>query len=113
MDAKRKAQNAAEQAAEKEELKERYSLENLNRAIASTYRRDNYADAIQDLRPYHLNKELDRHIRARALFYTGLAMYRLQRYRRSIEYFINALVQESYPERAEFWYNRALEKIRN
>ena len=67
--------------------------------------------AIRRLEPYANNRRINGKLRARALFYTGLSYYKLRRYRKALEYFLNFQVQDTYPERARFWRKRALERF--
>ena len=84
---------------------------NINRILRRTYKRRRYVTAIRRLEPYANNRRINGKLRARALFYTGLSYYKLRRYRKALEYFLNFQVQDTYPERARFWRKRALERF--
>ena len=71
-----------------------------------------YVEAIRRLAPFVSSRSLAPNIQAKALLYTGLALYHTGQYRNAIDYFLTELVQKYYPDRAEFWYNRSIKRLR-
>ena len=88
------------------------SLYELNRILALTYHKKMYGEAIRRLAPFVSSRSLAPNIQAKALLYTGLALYHTGQYRNAIDYFLTELVQKYYPDRAEFWYNRSIKRLR-
>lgn len=82
----------------------------INSTIRRTYLKGNYAGAVKALKPYLRNGSPQ--VRAKAMFYTGLARYRLEQYEKAIQYFEHPLTQKYYRRNAEFWINRTSENLR-
>lgn len=88
------------------------SLYKLNRVLALTYHKKLYGEAIRRLAPFISSARIADNVRAKALLYTGLSLYHTRQYRTSLDYFLQDLVRENYPERADFWYNRSIKRLR-
>lgn len=88
------------------------SLDELNRVLAATYHRQRYGQTVSRVAPFVNGANVAPNVRAKAMLYTGLALYHSGDYRNSINYFLQTQVREYYPERAEFWYNRSIKKMR-
>jgi hypothetical protein len=88
------------------------SLYELNRILALTYHKKRYGEAIRRLAPFVESDQLASNVRAKALLYTGLSLYHTGQYRSSLDYFVQDTVRENYPERADFWYNRSIKRLR-
>ena len=88
------------------------SLDELNRVLAATYHRQRYGQTVSRVAPFVNGADVAPNVRAKAMLYTGLALYHSGDYRNSINYFLQAQVREYYPERAEFWYNRSIKRMR-
>ncbi len=86
------------------------SLDQLNRILAETYFKEKYTDAVRRIEPF-TRSTVPRHVRARALLYTGLSYYHMKRYRVSLDYFLQESVRQEYPERSSFWYDRTIKKL--
>ena len=87
-------------------------LRELDGVLRRTYGRRRYAAAVRELHSFGRDRRYPGRVRAKAMFYTGLAYYRMGRHRDSIEYFLNFRVQDEYPRRSRFYYRRALERLR-
>ncbi len=79
--------------------------------LRQTYARGRFSAAVRELHQFGTRRNPPK-VRAKAMFYTGLSYYRMGRYRDSVDYFLNFRVQEEYRERAQFYYRRALERLR-
>jgi len=82
----------------------------INAAIRKTYLRGDYKKAIKKLKPFC--KDPQSRVRAKAIFYTGLSLYRLDEYERARRYFEHALVRKYYRRNAEFWLEKTSENLR-
>ncbi|HRP68770.1 MAG TPA: hypothetical protein PLY93_04505 [Turneriella sp.] len=82
----------------------------LNMIIRKTYLKGKYREAIRYLKPY-LRHKMPK-IRAKAIFYSGLARYRLGEGERALKYFEHSLTQKYYRKNADFWINRIMENSR-
>jgi hypothetical protein len=82
----------------------------INAAIRKTFMRGEYAEAVRALKPFLRNSSP--RVRAKAMFYTGLARFRLEQYDRALKYFEHPLTQKYYKRNAEFWVNRTSENLR-
>lgn len=81
----------------------------INAVIRKTFMRGEYAEAVRALKPFLRNSSP--RVRAKAMFYTGLARFRLEQYERALKYFEHPLTQKYYKRNAEFWVNRTSENI--
>lgn len=88
------------------------SLYELNRVLALTYHKQRYGEAIRRIAPFLNSSQIATNVRAKALLYTGLSLYHTRQYRTSLDYFLQDAVREFYPERADFWYNRSIKRLR-
>lgn len=79
----------------------------INAVIRSTFFRGDYSGAIRQLRPFLRNSSAK--VRAKAMFYTGLSLYRLEQYERALKYFDHPLMKKFYRRNAEFWINKITE----
>lgn len=79
----------------------------INAVIRSTFFRGDYSGAIRQLRPFLRNSSAK--VRAKAMFYTGLSLYRLEKYERARQYFEHPLMKKFYRRNAEFWLNKITE----
>ncbi len=84
----------------------------LEYVLNMTYRRGMFEEAIRHLAPFIHNHENPGEIVSRAMLYSGLSYYNLGLYRSALPIFMHAQVRRYYPERARFWYNRTMEKMR-
>jgi hypothetical protein len=82
----------------------------INHVIRKTFLKGNYSGAVRDLKPFFRNRSPK--VRAKAIFYTGLARYRLEQYDRAIKYFEHPLAAKYYRRNADFWIKRTLENLR-
>ena len=87
-------------------------LRQLDTVLRRTFGKGRYGAAARELHAFGANRRYPGRIRAKAIFYTGLAYYRMGRYRESVEFFLNFRVQDEYPRRSRFYYRRALERLR-
>ncbi len=87
-------------------------LTDLNRVLANTYWQKRYADTIREMAAFTAYGAAPDPVKAKALFYTGLAYYYLHDFDRAVPFFLNGLVQREFPERSRFWYRRAVERVR-
>lgn len=82
----------------------------INSAIRRTYLKGDYRGSVRALKPFLHNSSP--RVRAKALFYTGLARYRLEQYDRAAKYFEHPLTRKYYRRNAEFWLERTAENLR-
>jgi hypothetical protein len=82
----------------------------INGVIRHTFLKGDFSGAIRRLKPFMRNTSP--RVRAKAMFYTGLARYRLEQYERALKYFEHPLTQRYYRRNAEFWINRTSENLR-
>lgn len=82
----------------------------LNNALRATFLKGYHYKAIDRIDRYTKSKNAN--IRAKALYYTGLSYYRVSKYSKALDYFVDPLVMKAYGERANFWYERTVQKIR-
>jgi len=91
-------------------LQPRDDSRGINSAIRRTYLRGDYRGSVRALKPFLRNSSP--RVRAKALFYTGLARYRLEQYDRAAKYFEHPLTRKYYRRNAEFWLERTAENLR-
>lgn len=96
----------------KDEIVGDKKLTDLNRVLANTYWQKRYADTIREMAAFTGTGAASDPVKAKALFYTGLAYYHLRDFDRAVPFFLNGLVQREFPERSRFWYRRAVERVR-
>ncbi|MBV6493253.1 MAG: hypothetical protein LDLANPLL_01269 [Turneriella sp.] len=89
---------------------EDYDAQSINLVLRKTYLRGKHKATLRALRPY-LHSQNQR-VKAKAIFYTGLAYYRLGQSERAIKYFEHPLTQKYYRRNAEFWLNQVMENTR-
>ena len=107
------AEQNPEEDGGREQIGEEGDLTAINRILAATYHRRRYGEAIRRLAPYIVeSNRVAPNVRAKALLYTGISYYYLRQYRSALEFFVHDLVRTEYPERARFWYSRAVERVR-
>lgn len=82
----------------------------INAVIRRTFFRGEYRQAVRELRPFLRNPSA--RVRAKAMFYTGLARYRMGQYERALKYFDHPLTKKFYRRNAEFWINKTTENLR-
>jgi hypothetical protein len=82
----------------------------INNVIRHTFLAGDFSGAAQKLKPFMRNRSAK--VRAKAMFYTGMARYRLGQYERSLRYFEHPLTRKYYRRNAEFWINRTKENLR-
>ncbi len=87
----------------------RRSEAELNLVLKNTYLKKDYEAALRELAPFRHDKA--KPIRAKAIFYSGMANYYIGDYRPALDQFLNPVVREVYGERADFWYRRTLESM--
>lgn len=90
----------------------RANMDRLNRILAATFTKNRYIEAVQELEPFIADEEVPPRVRARAMFYAGMANFNLKRYEEAMRYFADGLLIAEYPDRANFWYRRTLEKLK-
>lgn len=81
----------------------------LNLVLKETFLKKDYEAALRELAPFR--QAPAKPIRAKALFYSGMANYYIGDYQPALDNFINPVVREIYGERADFWYRRTLESM--
>ncbi|AFM10695.1 tetratricopeptide repeat protein [Turneriella parva] len=82
----------------------------INSVIRTTFLAGDFSGAVRKLKPFYRNSSPK--VRAKAIFYTGMARYRLGQYDRALKYFEHALTRKYYRRNAEFWINRTQENLR-
>jgi hypothetical protein len=82
----------------------------INAVIRRTFFGGEYQRAVRELRPFLRNSSA--RVRAKAMFYTGLARYRLEQYDRALKYFSHPLTKKFYRRNAEFWIRKTTENLR-
>lgn len=82
----------------------------INNVIRHTFLAGDFSGAAQKLKPFMRNRSAK--VRAKAMFYTGMARYRLGQYERSLKYFDHPLTRKYYRRNVEFWINRTKENLR-
>jgi tetratricopeptide (TPR) repeat protein len=82
----------------------------INAVIRRTFFRGEYQQAVRELRPFLRNSSP--RVRAKAMFYTGLARYRMGQYERALKYFDHPLTKKFYRRNAEFWISKTTENLR-
>lgn len=82
----------------------------INGVIRRTYLKSDYSGTIRRLKPFLRNTSPK--VRAKAMFYTGLARYRMGDNERALKYFEHPLTIKYYRRNAEFWINRMAENSR-
>jgi len=86
-------------------------MPDLETVLNRTYRRSHFGDAVRELQVF-LAPHVPSEIRARAMLYTGLSYYQLGHYQSSLRAFMDDNLRRHYPDRARFWYDRSLERLR-
>ncbi|MBE7438446.1 MAG: hypothetical protein HS115_08345 [Spirochaetales bacterium] len=86
-------------------------MPDLETVLNRTYRRSHFGDAVRELQIF-LAPHVPAEIRARAMLYTGLSYYQLGHYQSSLRAFMDDNLRRHYPDRARFWYDRSLERLR-
>lgn len=97
-------------AAAEEPNDEEKQTRGINAVIRRTFLRGEYRQAVRSLKPFMRNSSP--RVRAKAMFYTGMARYRLGQYDRALKYFEHPLTKKYYRRNAEFWINRTTENLR-
>ena len=87
-------------------------LDELNKILATTFIKNKYGEAVEQLKPFTGNHGIPEGIRARAMFYSGLSYYNMRKYKQALFYFSNTEVRSFYPMRSDFWIKRSVERIR-
>lgn len=82
----------------------------INGVIRRTYLKSDYAGTIRGMKPFLRNSSAK--VRAKAMFYTGLARHRMGDNERALRYLEHPLTQKYYRRNAEFWINRMAENSR-
>ncbi|GAB4430756.1 MAG: hypothetical protein OHK0011_13460 [Turneriella sp.] len=82
----------------------------INAVIRRTFFRGEYKLAVRELKPFLRNSSA--RVRAKAMFYTGLARYRMGQYDRALKYFDHPLTKKFYRRNAEFWIRKTTENLR-
>ena len=83
---------------------------NLEKILKNHYYRKDYRNTVRKLEPY--KKSPDENIRRLALFYTGLALFKEEKFKESMAYFVHPSVVQYDKERAKFWLQRVMERIK-
>lgn len=78
--------------------------------IRQTYLHGNYQDALYKLQPYLNSRHLPS--QAMAKYYSGLSLFRMGRFGQAAAFFRDSLVRQAYKNKADFWYQRAMEYVR-
>ncbi|MCS6971715.1 MAG: hypothetical protein N2Z22_11280 [Turneriella sp.] len=82
----------------------------INTVIRETFLQGRYRAAVRELRPFL--RDSSPRVRAKAIFYSGLALYHLEEYKRALRYFEHPLTQKYYHANAEFWIEKITENMR-
>ncbi len=82
----------------------------INGVIRRTYLKGDFSGTVRGMKPFLRNSSAK--VRAKAMFYTGLARYRMEQFDRALKYFEHPLTQKFYRRNAEFWINRMAENSR-
>ncbi len=82
----------------------------INSVIRTTFLAGDFTGAVKKLKPFYRNSSPK--VRAKAIFYTGMARYRLGQYERALKYFDHPLTRRYYRRNAEFWINQTRENLR-
>jgi hypothetical protein len=82
----------------------------INGVIRRTYLKGDFSGTVRGMKPFMRNSSAK--VRAKAMFYTGLARYRMEQFDRALQYFEHPLTQKYYRRNAEFWINRMADNSR-
>lgn len=93
----------------RESAEQRHSR-GINAVIRHTFLRGDYQETTRRLKPFFRNTSP--RVRAKAMFYTGMARYRLGQYDRALKYFSHPLTRKYYRRNAEFWIKQTRENLR-
>jgi len=87
-------------------------MNRLNRILATTYVKGNFDSAVRYLQPIIEDEMINERVKARAMLYAGISYFNLKQYKKALKYFSNTTVMDAYPQRADFWYGRTVQRVR-
>lgn len=82
----------------------------INSVIRRTFLQGDYPGAFKALQPFL--RSTTAQVRAKAVFYMGLSLYRMGEYDRALKYFSHPLTKKYYRTNAEFWIKKTNENLR-
>lgn len=92
-----------------EPVKVETAVGDINLILARTFEKGKFEECIQRLAPYRREGQAEE-IRARAFLYTGISYFKLGQVKTARTYFVEPALRKQFPDRANFWYKRSLER---
>ncbi|MES0490461.1 MAG: hypothetical protein ABUK01_10740 [Leptospirales bacterium] len=83
--------------------------ERLEKVLNNTYKKGKYQLAMEELKPFHASA--DERVMSKSMFYSALSAYQMEEFETALKLLLHPSVRKNFGKRADFWYNRTLERM--